>query len=64
MDDLKRGMMVKKYKKKYYSLRDKYNELIMAVGRKFPNESRHSTALRYVQETERRANEGGSCKQY
>jgi len=26
----------------------KYNELLYAVGRKFPDESRHETALRYI----------------
>ena len=32
--------------------REKYNELLMAVGKKFPNESRHETALRYIREAE------------
>lgn len=31
----------------------RYTELIMAVKRKFPDESRHETALRYIQEAER-----------
>lgn len=30
----------------------KYNELLYAVARKFPNESRHETALRYILEKE------------
>jgi hypothetical protein len=30
----------------------KYQELIMAVARKFPGESRHETALRYIQRAE------------
>ena len=30
----------------------KYQELIMAVGIKFPDESRHETALRYIQQAE------------
>jgi len=29
-----------------------YNELIMAVARKFPGETRHQTALRYIKEAE------------
>lgn len=32
-----------------------YHELLYAVARKFPGESRHQTALRYIQEAE-------SCK--
>ena len=32
-----------------------YNELIMAVERKFPNETRHETALRYIKEVEEAA---------
>ena len=35
------------------SLQEKYNELIYSVERKFPDEDRHQTALRYIQETER-----------
>lgn len=31
----------------------KYSELIYAVEKKFPDESRHATALRYIQERER-----------
>lgn len=29
-----------------------YNELIFAVGNKYPNETRHQTALRYIQQAE------------
>ena len=31
---------------------DKYDELIMAVETKVPDESRHETALRYIRERE------------
>jgi len=34
----------------------KYHELIMAVSRKHPNETRHETALRYIQQAERQDN--------
>ena len=40
------------YENEYFSLLDKYNELIYAVERKFPNETRHQTALRYILEIE------------
>jgi len=40
------------YQKEYFTLLDKYNELIYAVERKFDNESRHQTALRYIREIE------------
>jgi len=33
-------------------LNKKLNELIMAVESKYPNESRHETALRYIRERE------------
>ena len=33
---------------------EKYNELLYAVERKFPNETRHETTLRYIKERERR----------
>lgn len=39
-----------------------YDELIYAVERKFPGESRHETALRYIREAERRATEGEAAK--
>jgi hypothetical protein len=31
---------------------EKYNELLFAVARNFPNETRHQTALRYINEAE------------
>jgi len=37
-----------------------YHELIMAVSKKFPNETRHETALRYIRECEDRCS--GPCK--
>lgn len=33
-------------------LESAYNELIMAVARKYPDESRHQTALRYIRDRE------------
>lgn len=36
----------------------RYLELLMAVGRRFPNESGHETALRYIREAEARASLG------
>jgi len=36
----------------HLDLKDKYNQLIMAVARKFDGESRHETALRYINEAE------------
>lgn len=32
----------------------KHSELVMAVANKYPNESRHETALRYIKEREQR----------
>jgi len=40
-----------------------YHELLYAVARKFPGESRHETALRYIRDAEERARQTGSCKQ-
>jgi hypothetical protein len=34
-----------------------YNELIYAVARKFPNETRHQTALRYIREAENQSSD-------
>jgi len=34
------------------ALEDRYNELLYAVARKFPGESRHETALRYIRQAE------------
>ena len=33
-------------------LLEKYNELLMGVSMKFPDESRHETALRYIKQAE------------
>jgi hypothetical protein len=46
-----------------YDVSAKYHELLFAVERCFPGESRHETALRYIRETERRVGEAGSCMQ-
>lgn len=35
------------------AMQEQYNELIMAVAKKHPNETRHQTALRYIQQRER-----------
>jgi len=40
-------------------VREAYDELLYAVGRKFPGESRHATALRYIREAEVRASAPG-----
>ena len=37
------------------SEQEKYRQLLMAVSRKFPNETRHETALRYIVEAESKA---------
>jgi uncharacterized coiled-coil DUF342 family protein len=34
------------------ALQQRYDELILAVARMYPNESRHETALRYIQRAE------------
>lgn len=34
------------------SIGELYNELIYAVGKKYPGETRHQTALRYIREAE------------
>ena len=39
-----------------------YQELIMAVESKYPNESRHETALRYIRERESRRSGTGKTK--
>lgn len=44
-------------------LEEKYNELLMSVGTKYPNETRHQTALRYIREAERHSDtEAGQSK--
>jgi hypothetical protein len=39
----------------------KYSELLMAVARKHPGETRHETALRYIQQAESKAQGGQGC---
>lgn len=43
---------IKKLEKETNKLVTKYEELIFAVESKFPNETRHQTALRYIKERE------------
>ena len=35
---------------------EKYNELLFSVVNKYPNETRHETALRYIREAEQTMN--------
>lgn len=39
-------------------LENKYYELLYAVASKYPNETRHETALRYIRERELATNSG------
>ena len=39
-------------------LREKYNELLYAVGNKHADETRHETALRYIKQAERSVSTG------
>ena len=41
-----------------------YNELLMAVCRKHPGETRHETALRYIRSCERSAEQPAKCTRY
>ena len=44
------------------SVKDLYYELLYAVGKKYPGESRHETALRYIQSAEAGSNIPGCDK--
>lgn len=48
VDAVDRAKVLKRIKE----LESKYNELLYAVAQKFPNESRHETALRYINDRE------------
>lgn len=39
-------------KERVVEIEEKYHELIMAVGNKYPGETRHQTALRYIKQAE------------
>ena len=43
--------------------KEAYYELIMAVGKKYPGETRHETALRYIREAENRSELSGEAAQ-
>ena len=44
-----------------FATAQKYDQLLFAVGRKFRDESRHETALRYIREAENAAIVGDGC---
>ena len=46
------------------AISQQYYELLYSVEQKFPNESRHQTALRYIQQAERNSRCGGVAKQH
>ncbi len=43
------------------AVRAEYSELLYAVVKKWPGESRHQTALRYINECESRPSNGPNC---
>ncbi len=47
---------------KWISVEKKYNELIMAVESKYPNETRYETALRYIKQAEMPRSYTGNAK--
>lgn len=51
---LERNAVIDQRDAEISELRKDYNELIMAVARKFENETRHQTALRYINQAEQR----------
>lgn len=60
-DRPKEGMTVSESEKlAYYKTR--YQQLIGAVESKFPGESRHETALRYISQAESNHRFGGPCE--
>jgi len=46
------------------AISQQYYELLYSVEQKWPNESRHQTALRYIQQAERNSKSGGVAKQH
>jgi hypothetical protein len=42
-----------KLRARHAALVEKYNELLYSVGNKYPDESRHETALRYIRNAEK-----------
>lgn len=49
-EEIKKALLAKKPRR--ISTKSMYHELLMAVARKFPGETRHETALRYIREKE------------
>lgn len=43
------------------ALEAQYHELLLAVEQKFPGESRHDTALRFIREREAKSHEAGTA---
>lgn len=58
--DPREGRLIQKQPQRDVS--ELYHELLNAVGRVFPGESRHETALRYIREAEKRAGESSPAK--
>jgi len=55
------GQLLEEHANEIARLREtqtKYSELLYAVAHKFPDETRHETALRYILEAERREDDG------
>ena len=50
-----------KLQSEHAEIQKKYNELLHAVGRKYPNESRHETALKYIKNAEKDDDKTAKC---
>jgi len=51
------------YNSASHAISEQYNELLMGVCRKYPGESRHDTALRYIRQAESNSYCGSAPKQ-
>jgi hypothetical protein len=58
--DEREGREMKLPRKELWRL---YNQLLMAVASKYPNETRHETALKYIKEAEQSRSEGTEVKE-
>lgn len=55
LDEIERLQNITNANQQNWTIDSRYDELIKAVQRMFPNETRHQTALRYIRETEANA---------
>ena len=58
---IEQGLRIEQLERELAEAKRNYMDLIMSVGKAYPNETRHQTALRYIRECETPSTDQAKC---